>query len=224
MKVSSPDDLLRLIQDLFGRLILFRATLCHVKETQVQRNNTHVDRWKDDFAVLLNLQHDELQGAMKEKLDKAMDCMVKGKKFCLQLSFDHKLLEWYSERVDGKRSDMEYIYGVSRYHYAKNISLIVHNCSTQVDCCLSWWTICLCFPFWALLGGPCYCLYRKALVTEMEEKVDVSIKFRMTDTPLPKCTKGGRCGLQLIQHMQTTGMSTRGLVDKFKCMDLVTYH
>ena len=63
-------------------------------------------------------------------------------------------------------------------------------------------------------------VYRKARITEMREDVEVPIKFRMTDTNPPEYWKRG-LGLTTYRRMQTTGLSSRGLVDKMKCMGLV---
>ena len=74
----------------------------------------------------------------------------------LQLNFGKTLIDWYSARVDGKRSEMEYINQALREHRIEFISIVIHNCSTPINCCMSPWTIALCFPLWLILGGSCY--------------------------------------------------------------------
>ena len=76
--------------------------------------------------------------------------------FLLQLNFGKTLIDWYSARVDGKRSEMEYINQALREHRIEFISIVIHNCSTPINCCMSLWTIALCFPLWLILGCSCY--------------------------------------------------------------------
>lgn len=154
-KVESIEELERLRNDLLTKPILFHVKLQHHKTEHYVVMKVH-KTWKDEFAVLVNTRHPGIREVLTHKLLEITQHMQEGKKFCLKLDFGPAMKQWYSGAVDSQPD----LCDNRRSSDSGHMEIAIHNYSTPVDCCMNPLCIVGCFPFWLLLGGPCYCIHR----------------------------------------------------------------
>lgn len=97
--------------------------------------------------------------------------------FFSQLDFGPAMKQWYSGAVDSQPD----LCDNRRSSDSGHMEIAIHNYSTPVDCCMNPLCIVGCFPFWLLLGGPCYCVSQNCQYIHPSPPSEKHLTFRFTD-------------------------------------------
>jgi hypothetical protein len=126
----------------------------------------------DEFVVVLNTSHPEVQRVLNETFEKAKQLMQENAKFVVVFDLDDSTKTWYGQ-VAHANSDGKTAQSVGASFY------IVHNASPEANCAkaffgceqpvqIAMW--CVCFPCCLLTGVP-YHVCRKCIQNIKDEKI-----------------------------------------------------
>ncbi|XP_033104130.1 uncharacterized protein LOC117106797 [Anneissia japonica] len=144
-----------------SRTLCNRPILLDIRLRQKTKYNTNtVVIIHDDFAVIVNTQHERIKQQLANAFEEAKSCAKVGRKFVLTLDFGPLLKDWLNTFLVQQ--------GLQEYEWyskteSKNGRIVITNhyelpehCTGSRDNILMWL---LCFPC-CFLSCPCYNMYR----------------------------------------------------------------
>ncbi|KAL8596225.1 hypothetical protein ACOMHN_021265 [Nucella lapillus] len=196
LHVSTCEELCRVLWRLQRQLMLTRVTVYH---TEISNRHTveTVSIVEDEFAVLVNFSHPSLSPSLARAAQRAVTCLSRDRRFCLEIDLTEVILDWYMFNRDAITScdDIHNLRTRRTRVCVTNHRAYRH----QFDCSPQWVAfLCICW----IMFVPCYVVYRKITCS------DIRVKVRCDVTTLGASCSSGDPKRLVCQTRQTTTYSS----------------